>query len=189
MNQKQGQIVGFVVVAFVIVMLLVAVTYAERYGAWIWSIPLLFVVALLAAAVRYPILRPIYGAILEAVADFWKAWQGSEKPRRRTSIPRNIQRQVASRANHRCEFTECTEIGSLEFHHIDETPSHHVPENLIYVCPRHHDSATRGLVTRDELGRMVSASRGREAERSDRGRPSTRSGQETPPRPRRRRKP
>ncbi len=56
----------------------------------------------------------------------------------RTPIPVEIQRQVFSRANSRCQWKGCDKTSYLEIHHIDNNPANNNINNLICLCPYHH---------------------------------------------------
>lgn len=56
----------------------------------------------------------------------------------RVKIPREIERQVLSRANNRCQWKFCKVTGNLQIHHIDRNPANNSLSNLIYLCHNCH---------------------------------------------------
>lgn len=148
MSNQQRQVLGFIIVIIVAAMLVATISYADTYGAWVWGIPAAILGGVGIAAVRYPPLRTGLGEILTSVSVYFSE---PTRTKRRTAIPLSIQRQVWRRANDTCEIPECTRFGRLEFHHIDNNPTNHQPDNVIHLCPNHHDMATRGRFTKEEL--------------------------------------
>ncbi|MBI2170523.1 MAG: HNH endonuclease [Chloroflexi bacterium] len=52
-----------------------------------------------------------------------------------------MRQKVLNRASGRCQYPGCPFRGRLHVHHIDMNPSNsRDEENLIAVCPNHHDT-------------------------------------------------
>ena len=149
--------VNFNRLAFLIIALVLACAILEpllrQYTLWITGTFLLLLAVLVFGLIKYPSFRQgLFSALKSIFTKFW-AWitnrhekqaenqvidAGSNK---RTPIPIDVQRQVIGRAKSRCQWEWCKRHGSLEIHHIDGKPSNHRLNNLIYLCPNHHQDA------------------------------------------------
>ena len=74
-----------------------------------------------------------------------------QSPRResRTRIPVHICRMLLVECGHKCSFPLCLVKKGLETHHINGDPNDHRRENLLVLCPDHHDRAhePEGILT------------------------------------------
>lgn len=60
--------------------------------------------------------------------------------KRRAEIPRALKYKLLVEANHSC--TICGRSG-VQIHHIDGNPANNAEDNLIVLCPAHHDEAEK----------------------------------------------
>jgi hypothetical protein len=74
-----------------------------------------------------------------------KAKERTGKPAR-TPIPKAIEEYVFRRAHNRCQYDRghCGRTENLEIHHIDRDRTNHDRNNLILLCPEHHEKADHG---------------------------------------------
>ena len=76
--------------------------------------------------------------------------------RSRVAVTRALEREITKRANRRCEIPGCKLVsGSLEIHHTNGDRAHNVAENLLWVCHRHHDELTRGIISPAEATQFL----------------------------------
>jgi HNH endonuclease len=61
------------------------------------------------------------------------------KAKRKNPTPKQKAR-LLQEVDSNCPFCDVSDAGLLEFHHIDENPSHTVLENLIALCPTCHST-------------------------------------------------
>ena len=149
MNRQAKQVLGFIIVVGGFIVLLAMFMLWDRYGAWVWLIPLALVLVVVVLSIRYePMRRLVFGG-LDSLGEWSKPSRANQWKERR-NIPADVQRQVKERAGGVCEHPDCDRQIRNHFHHIDENPSHNVPENIFYICPNHHDEAHRGIITRAE---------------------------------------
>jgi hypothetical protein len=78
----------------------------------------------------------------------------SERPR----INAELERDVKTRAGHRCEVKNCNEHTYLEMHHIDQNRENNKMENLILLCRKHHAMAHADKIDRKSLKIYISGS-------------------------------
>lgn len=154
MTKQAKQTLGFFLAVVIVVALLAMVVFSDKYGAWVWAIPAILVILLVALAIRYGAIRTLALGALDAIGH-WSQASGSERIKERVSIPAEIRRQVRERAGDVCEVPDCGRRTRNHFHHIDENPSHNVRSNIVYICPNHHDDAHRGILTRAEQQRWA----------------------------------
>ena len=68
----------------------------------------------------------------------------------RPHIPADLQRSIKVGAGHSCTVRFCNEHYA-EIHHIDGNRENNDPENLIYLCDKHHKMAHEGKIDRKSL--------------------------------------
>lgn len=151
------QAVNFDRLAFLVIFIVLAYAILEpllrSYTIWVTGTFLLLLAILVFCLIKYPAFRQgLFSAFKSIFAKLWD-WvttqhekrEGNQittnaKPRR-TPIPIDVQRQVIGRAKNRCQWEWCQIKGNLELHHMDGNPSNHKINNLIYLCPNHHQDA------------------------------------------------
>lgn len=139
-------LIGGTFVLYLIIKLAIPQITIWVQANWVLAIAILAIAILLSilGVILYFKYRPSIGE----VAAEYKAEDNSTavtyKPRR-TPIPTDMKRLVIHRAERRCQWVthsgRCTMEGNLKMHHIDGNPSKHNMNNLIYLCPNHHDEA------------------------------------------------
>lgn len=66
----------------------------------------------------------------------------NEAPKRK-HIPNEVRRILLLECGFRCSVPRCdAQWPMLHFHHIDENPSNNTAENLLVLCPTHHQMVT-----------------------------------------------
>lgn len=70
---------------------------------------------------------------------------------KRPAIPLDIKRITAIESGHACAIKDCNEHTYNEYHHIDGNRENNTPENLIYLCDKHHKMAHSGIIDRKAL--------------------------------------
>lgn len=70
---------------------------------------------------------------------------------KRPTIPSDIKRTIAIESGHACAIKDCSEHTYNEYHHIDGNRENNAPENLIYLCDKHHKMAHSGMIDRIAL--------------------------------------
>lgn len=71
--------------------------------------------------------------------------------RKRPSIPADIKRKTAIESGHSCAVKHCLEHTYNEYHHIDGNRENNSPDNLIFLCDKHHKMAHAGQIDRKAL--------------------------------------
>jgi hypothetical protein len=72
--------------------------------------------------------------------------QGTKRKPARTPIPEETREYVFKRAHYRCQYDQgrCGKTENLDIHHINRDRTNHNINNLILLCPEHHDKADNG---------------------------------------------
>lgn len=61
----------------------------------------------------------------------------------RRHIPKDLHRKLLLECGYRCSVPRCdAQWPTLQFHHIDENPDNSTAENLLVLCPTHHQMVT-----------------------------------------------
>jgi len=89
--------------------------------------------------------------------------RGKKKVKRK-AVPRTVDREIAARANGRCEYCGRAFSGTLldqrkvrsHLHHIDGNRGNNKKSNLILLCPNCHDMAHGGEISKSELRNSIS---------------------------------
>ena len=71
--------------------------------------------------------------------------------KRRTKIPKTLEKRVFQEAGSKCSFCPEAEVVSLEIHHIDGDPSNNAFGNLILVCASCHAKITGGAISKEAV--------------------------------------
>ncbi|MHC6529486.1 HNH endonuclease signature motif containing protein [Vibrio proteolyticus] len=69
----------------------------------------------------------------------------------RPVIRADLRREIEVEAGHQCSVTGCFEHTYMEIHHIDFNRENNSPENLIYLCDKHHKMAHSKVIDRKAL--------------------------------------
>jgi hypothetical protein len=65
----------------------------------------------------------------------------------RETIPAITRRQLLLESGYKCSIPTCSiQMPTLQFHHIDENPSNSIKENLLILCPTHHQMVTSNVI-------------------------------------------
>lgn len=68
--------------------------------------------------------------------------------KKRIPIPIQLRRELLVECGHKCSIHNCTEKQGLEAHHINSNPSDNRKDNLLMLCPNHHDMVGRRMIDR-----------------------------------------
>ncbi|GAB4227830.1 MAG: hypothetical protein Kow00121_56610 [Elainellaceae cyanobacterium] len=67
----------------------------------------------------------------------------------RKSIPKDVSRRLLIEAGFKCSVPQCSvQWPTLQFHHIDENPANNCLENILLLCPTHHQMVTSKHIDR-----------------------------------------
>ena len=67
----------------------------------------------------------------------------------RTNIPTDVKRMVLVECGFKCSVPRCSvQWPTLQFHHINGDPSDHSLNNILVLCPTHHQMATSKQIDR-----------------------------------------
>ncbi|MBO1225048.1 MAG: hypothetical protein JYX80_11535 [Candidatus Scalindua sediminis] len=69
----------------------------------------------------------------------------------RPTIPVKIRRDIAIESGHSCAIKNCNEHTYNEYHHIDGNRENNNPDNLIYLCDKHHKMAHKDVIDKKAL--------------------------------------
>jgi hypothetical protein len=72
-------------------------------------------------------------------------------PKKRTKLPKTLEKRVFQEAGSKCAFCPESEVVALQIHHIDDDPSNNEFPNLILVCAACHAKITGGVLSVEEV--------------------------------------
>ncbi len=75
----------------------------------------------------------------------------SKYTKNRPAISSETKREVAIESGHSCAIKGCTEHTYNIYHHIDFNRENNNPDNLIYLCDKHHKMAHKGIIDKKSL--------------------------------------
>ncbi len=138
---------GLTLILFIVFMTyaLIATLFAE-HRLWTSVVFGILFAILVFALIRFPTFRHntwmgtkrLFGILAD-----WLTKSGRARKPPRTRIPAKVKREVFRRANNACQV--CGKLETPKIHHIDRDPSEPNLNNLILLCPEHHDLADRNV--------------------------------------------
>lgn len=75
----------------------------------------------------------------------------SQYDKKRPKISESLKRVIAIESGHACAIKDCIEHTYNEYHHIDGNRENNNPDNLIYLCDKHHKMAHKGIIDKESL--------------------------------------